>query len=80
VDETTTACATATAEEGRNADAGFALEQAERTLWRIRSKLQGCEDPSGERLEVEGQVELVISLAKDPRNLAKLFGGWAPWV
>jgi ataxia telangiectasia mutated family protein len=78
VDETTTACATA--EDGRNADAGFALEQAERTLWRIRSKLQGCEDPSGERLEVEGQVELVISLAKDPRNLAKLFGGWAPWV
>ena len=62
------------------AEAGFGRDAAERTLRRIRSKLQGFEDPSGEGLGVEGQVELVMSMAMDEANLARLFVGWAPWL
>ena len=55
-------------------------DAAERTLMRIRSKLQGYEDSAGESLSLDGHVELLITLARDPKNLAKLYVGWSPWL
>lgn len=51
---------------------------AERTLLRIKQKLQGFE--YGEVLSVEGQVSQLIQEAQDKERLAKLFPGWASWV
>ena len=58
----------------------FEKDAAERTLMRIKNKLQGFEDPSGEALSVEGQVDLLINEAMSPANLCKIFPGWAPWL
>ncbi len=58
----------------------FGKDAAARTLNRVRSKLQGLEDPTGEALGVEGLVDLLINEARDPVNLCKLFPGWAPWL
>ena len=55
-------------------------EAAERTLARIRQKLQGYEDPNDSALSVEGQVGLLISQATSEENLHKIFAGWAPWL
>jgi serine-protein kinase ATM len=53
---------------------------ANRTLMRIRNKLQGFDDSSFSSLSVEGFVQLLITEAQDPRNLCKVFAGWAPWL
>jgi len=53
---------------------------ANRTLMRIRNKLQGFDDSSFSSLSVEGFVQLLITEAQDPRNLCKVFPGWAPWL
>ena len=53
-------------------------KDAERTLLRIKSKLQGCE--YGETLSVEGQVIHLINEAQDPNKLALMYPGWSPWV
>jgi ataxia telangiectasia mutated family protein len=58
----------------------FSRDAAERTLQRIRNKLQGFEDTSGGGLSVQGQVELLISEARSVENLSKLFPGWSPWM
>ena len=55
-------------------------DAAERTLMRIRNKLQGYEDSTGEGLGVEGQVEQLISNATDTKNLSRIYVGWAPWI
>ena len=53
-------------------------KDAERTLLRIKNKLQGCEH--GEMLSVEGQVIQLINEARDPMRLALMYDGWSPWV
>ena len=58
----------------------FGKDAAERALIRIRNKLQGLEDPTGEALGVEGQVDYLINEARNPSNLCKIFPGWAPWL
>ena len=40
----------------------------------------GLEDPTGEALGVEGQVDYLINDARNPSNLCKIFPGWAPWL
>ena len=59
---------------------GFGREAAERTLLRIQNKLLGFEDPTSGVLGIEGQVELLISEARNIDNLCKLFPGWSPWL
>jgi ataxia telangiectasia mutated family protein len=49
-------------------------------LLRIKNKLQGFDDPTGEGLSIEGQVEVLINEARNPNNLCKVFVGWAPWL
>ena len=58
----------------------FGKDAAERTLIRIKNKLQGLEDPTGEALGIEGQVDYLINDARKYSNLSKLFPGWAPWL
>lgn len=61
----------------------FGKDAAERTLSRVRQKLQGQEDvasSAGESLSVEGQVDLLINEARSKDNLSRLFFGWAPWL
>ncbi len=55
-------------------------DAAERTLTRIRQKLQGYEDPTGDALKVEAHVDLLINEARNPAHLARIFVGWAPWL
>lgn len=55
-------------------------DAAARALIRVRQKLEGFEDPNGNALSIEGQVKHLISEAQDPRNLCRLFPGWAPWL
>jgi ataxia telangiectasia mutated family protein len=38
------------------------------------------EGPSGQNMSIAGQVQYVISEARDPKNLCKIFPGWTPWV
>ena len=52
--------------------------EAERALGRVRSKLDGIE--GGEFYAPDGQVAKLINEARDPRNLAVLFAGWAPFL
>ncbi len=73
---------TSRSDDGNNATPQnqFAKEAAERTLARIKLKLQGFDDPTGDYLSEEGQVDWVIREASSTENLSKLFPGWAPWL
>mmetsp|Transcript_36512 Transcript_36512/g.59168 ORF Transcript_36512/g.59168 Transcript_36512/m.59168 type:complete len:741 (+) Transcript_36512:200-2422(+) len=51
---------------------------AERALFGIKQKLQGTEFER--TLSVEGQIKTLINEATDPKNLSKMFVGWAAWV
>ncbi|ELK38230.1 Serine-protein kinase ATM [Myotis davidii] len=51
---------------------------AERVLMRLQEKLKGVEE--GTVLSVDGQVNLLIQQAMDPKNLSRLFPGWKAWV
>lgn len=51
---------------------------AERVLLRLRQKLQGVED--GVQLSLSGQVNYLIQEARNPKNLARIFPGWQPYV
>ncbi|KAF0686845.1 Aste57867_21373 [Aphanomyces stellatus] len=53
---------------------------AARVLLRVKQKLQGYEDPTGEAMSVEGQVKYLIQMAQDPHNLCKIYPGWGPWL
>jgi len=58
-------------------------EVANRTLTKIKQKLNGFEDgggATGESMGVSAQVQLLVSEATSTDNLSKLFQGWAPWV
>lgn len=65
---------------GQGANADGMLKAAQRTMTRIRQKLQGYEDPNDSALSVEGQVRLLVASATSEENLSKIFVGWAPWV
>ena len=67
-------------QESHSENHGFGREAAERTLLRIQNKLLGFEDPTSGVLGIEGQVELLISEARNIDNLCKLFPGWSPWL
>jgi len=67
-------------DEEIRAESTFGRDAANRTIARIRNKLQGHEDPTGEPLGVEGQVEFVLCEAMSPQNLSKLFQGWSAWL
>lgn len=58
----------------------FGRDAGERTLLRIRAKLQGFEDPSGDGLSVEGHVDQLIADAQSTEYLSRMFPGWAPWL
>jgi hypothetical protein len=79
---TTTAAAAPTPGPAAAAGGGSSsgTDAAKRALLRIKGKLQGQEESSGETLSVEGQVEYLINEARDYKNLCKLFPGWAPWL
>jgi ataxia telangiectasia mutated family protein len=64
----------------KNYGGSFGKDAAERTLRRIRNKLQGLEDPTGDAFGIEGQVDYLINEATNPTNLCKLFPGWSPWL
>jgi len=66
--------------DNNNDNGNYQRDTAERALTRIRSKLQGFDDPTGEALSVEGHLELLINDATDDDNLSKIFPGWSPWV
>ncbi|XP_077397669.1 serine-protein kinase ATM isoform X3 [Festucalex cinctus] len=51
---------------------------AERVLLRLQEKLKGVE--GGTVLSVDGQVNLLIQQAMDPKNLSRLYPGWQAWV
>lgn len=55
-------------------------DAAKRTLLRIKNKLQGSDDPTGDILSVKGQVSMLINEATSEANLCRLFAGWAPWL
>ena len=54
---------------------------AQQAVAKIDEKLKGFEDgTSGEQQSIEGQVQLLITTARDPDNLCEMFVGWAPWI
>jgi ataxia telangiectasia mutated family protein len=54
---------------------------AQQAVARIDEKLKGFEDgTSGEQQSVEGQVQLLITTARDQDSLCQMFPGWAPWI
>jgi ataxia telangiectasia mutated family protein len=55
-------------------------DAGQRTLLRVRNKLQGHDDPCGDTFTVQGQVEYLLQEAQSVSNLSKLFPGWAPWL
>ena len=54
-----------------------ANQLAERALLRLQQKLMGTEE--GMAKSVEGQVNRLIQIARDPQNLALLYSGWQPY-
>jgi serine-protein kinase ATM len=56
-------------------------EAAVQAIRRVREKLQGYEDGTfGEPQSCEGQVQLLVNLAKDADILSAMYFGWAPWL
>ncbi|KAH9519352.1 hypothetical protein Btru_075317 [Bulinus truncatus] len=53
-------------------------KMAERTLLRLKQKLNGQEENA--HLSISGQVNYLIQKASDPRNLCKLFAGWQAYL
>jgi ataxia telangiectasia mutated family protein len=54
---------------------------AQQAVAKIDEKLKGFEDgTSGEQQSVEGQVQLLITTARDQDNLCQMYSGWAPWI
>ncbi|KAL4452130.1 hypothetical protein ABPG75_007792 [Micractinium tetrahymenae] len=52
---------------------------AERTLLRIKQKLEGTEYGEGEARGVEGQVQQLLADAQDPDKLSRMYIGWQAW-
>eukprot|EP01039_Chlorochromonas_danica_P007201 gene7201-7967_t len=59
------------------------IDAANKTLSRIRAKLQGFEEQlsAGDvALSVEELVSVTINAAREPANLCRIFPGWSPWL
>ncbi|PSC71129.1 serine threonine-kinase ATM isoform X1 [Micractinium conductrix] len=65
---------------GAGGPAGLANADAERTLLRIKQKLEGVEAGEGEARGVEGQVQQLLADAADPDKLCRMYIGWQAWV
>jgi serine-protein kinase ATM len=56
-------------------------ETAAAAIQKVKEKLSGYEDgTSGEQQSTRGQVQYLISAARDHDNLCNMFAGWAPWL
>jgi phosphatidylinositol kinase/protein kinase (PI-3 family) len=56
-------------------------EIAAAAIQKVKEKLSGYEDgTSGEQQSTRGQVQYLISAARDHDNLCNMFSGWAPWL
>ena len=66
--------------ETEDGDSSFDRDAAERTIMRIRNKLQGLEDSASDAFSIEGQIEYIVNEAQDLTHLSKIFCGWAPWL
>jgi ataxia telangiectasia mutated family protein len=54
---------------------------AQQAVAKIDEKLKGFEDgTSGEQQSVEGQVQLLITTARDQDSLCQMYHGWSPWI
>jgi len=51
---------------------------ASHALVRVKTKLQGIEQ--GMTLNILGQVNYLINIARDPANLSQMYAGWKPWL
>jgi phosphatidylinositol kinase/protein kinase (PI-3 family) len=78
--------AAATSPQGRSEER---QQYAASVMQRFRRKLLGHEsggeqderlDGDGSPLSVEAAVDRLIAMATDPRNLARMYEGWMPWV
>ena len=56
------------------------VKDANRILERVRVKMKGQEDHSGEALSVAGHVAHLINVARDPAQLSRMYHGWAAFV
>ena len=65
---------------GLKEESSFDKDAAERTINRIKNKLQGIEDPASDPFSVDGQLEFIVNEAQDISNLSKIYFGWAPWL
>lgn len=67
--------------ETANADALIGNADADRTLLRIKHKLEGLETGTGSSAprSVEGQVDYLIEEARNPDNLCRMYIGWRPY-
>jgi len=61
-------------------DGGTGSADAERTILRVRAKLDGRAFDDGDIRGVEGQVQELLREAQDPDRLCRLYVGWAPWL
>ena len=53
---------------------------AHRTLGRVKQRLQGYDERSGDCLNTQGTVRSLILQASDELNLSKMFCGWQAWL
>ncbi len=67
--------------DGSGAAGGVPQENvnAQRVFFRFQEKLAGRDKAHGQ-LSVAGHVNMLITEATDPRNLARLYHGWQPWL
>ena len=53
---------------------------AERTLVRVRHKLEGVVEGEGEARGVEGQVQELLHQAMEAERLGRMYIGWAAFL
>ncbi|KAL6745969.1 kinase-like domain-containing protein [Haematococcus lacustris] len=53
---------------------------AQRTVLRVKQKLEGTDSGSDGPRGVSSQVSTLLAEATDPDKLCRMFVGWAPWV
>lgn len=63
-------------DEGGGGNTLVGTADANRTLLRIKQKLEGVESGDSASRSVEGQVAHLLAEAMDPGNLCRMFAGW----
>ena len=66
-------------EEGEDARKQELNQTAEIVIKRISDKLRGMEIHSGEKMDIESQVDYLIKQATSHENLAQCYMGWCPF-